>query len=106
MMIHDGDGGTPGALRTQTLRAQWHDDGDHAWVSIAGPVDVSSRFDLLTAVLGRYHRGVRHVVVDLAEVTELDGEAVRTLGTSRRVLEATGAELRLCNVPERLRHLL
>ena len=81
---------------TTTLSA----DGTRAVVSVAGEIDIANSSELRAEV--DYHVACgRHVVVDLAKVTFLDGSAVSVLVSAYRSAAERGLTMALTNVTHR-----
>src|SRR6185369_13351319 len=87
------------ALTTRTM-------GDVAVVHCGGSLvfqkEAAALCDLVTDLVRRY----RSVVVDLNEVSAIDGGGIGTLAECIRNAKEAGARLVLCRVPRKVRQLL
>lgn len=80
---------------------------EHVIVSMQGQLTVasSSGIDYLLADLIR-DQGNRHLVIDVDEVTEVDGHGLEVLLQAKRLALHCGATLTVRNPPEAIRKVL
>jgi len=82
-------------------------NGDHAILELTGDLDMRSRAEFTTAVANVIGDGAsRRVLIDMSNITFCDSTGFGALLNVRRAAMAQGTDLRVINLPEKVRGTL
>jgi stage II sporulation protein AA (anti-sigma F factor antagonist) len=79
--------------RKESLTIEVRACGEHALVIVAGEVDLSTVGGLYDQFAALSHEGVRHVCLNLAEVTYMDSTGLSVVVAEHKRVESMGGEL-------------
>jgi anti-anti-sigma factor len=81
------------AVRCELLHSEVRRSDDHALIMLAGELDTSTAGQLYIRLAELARLGVRHVALNLAELTFLDSTGLSVLVSEHKRVESMGGEL-------------